>query len=129
MKSKKLAIILSLVLVATFGFSGNALAAKSDNWIVSYAKDVPGCDPEDELFVAYDSDGYRANCTYLEGSDNRKVTITSTSAGGMTPKEITKTGITYSWKMKRSSTTNVKFIVKGTGTLSCASRGTIYVNN
>lgn len=129
MKNKRLTMVLCMMLIVTFVFPGTALAANSDSWYVCYAKNVPGTDPIDYLYVSYYSDGYVASASYLTGSYDRRVTISSSDAGGMTPKEITQTGKSYSWKMKGSSTKDVEFTVTATGTVSCASKGTIYVNN
>lgn len=125
MKNKKLAIILCMVLIMTCVFPGTALAANSDTWYVCYAKNVPGTDPIDYLYVSYDSDGYEAMANYLEGSYDRLVTISSNQAGGMTTKKITVTNKMATWKMKGSKTGNVKFTVIASGDTTCTSKGKI----
>lgn len=129
--SKKIISILSLILIVTFTFSGTALAATSDEWFVNYAKGVPegSTNPVDYLSVGYYSGGYVAKCTRINGSTDRMVKITSSSAGGMNTVTITTTGTTPSWKMRSSTTGNVSFKVTASGNLSCASTGLIRINN
>lgn len=104
-----------------------SLAASSDTWSVNYAKNVPSAElnKTDYCTLGYYSDGYKATCSKLTGSTDRMIKITSSNAGGMKAVTMTTTGTSSIWKMKGSTTGNVKFTVTAYGNLSCYSTGTI----
>lgn len=63
----------------------NAYAASSANWNVNYLKGAPqqSANPVSYATIAFDSDGFYINCTYLTGSYDRQVTVSSENAGGI----------------------------------------------
>lgn len=125
----KLIAALGMILACTTVSAETAMAAAHVNFSAYYEQGVPpsAANPTTYVDLPYDAGGFYAICTRLTGSYDRMVTITSTSAGGMTPVQITvenkKTSV---WKMYGSTTGNVTFKVHATGGTSCGANGTIY---
>lgn len=80
---------------------------------------------ENVLCLGYYSGGYIGNCKKISGENGRRLTIKSNSNGGMNTIDVTTTGKTRAWKMKKSSTGDVKFVVLAHYDYSCTSTGVI----
>lgn len=128
---KKILITTCLAIALIFGMSLPVNAASSGSWNIRY---IPGA-PSDvstqtvTVYVDYYSGGYYADCTSISGTNGRALTISSSSAGGMTSVSITTTGKTKTWKMAGSTTGTVAFKVTAASGYSCTSTGTIYINS
>lgn len=61
----------------------------------------------------------------ISGENGRRLTIKSNSNGGMNTIDVTTTGKTRAWKMKKSSTGDVKFVVLAHYDYTCTSTGVI----
>ena len=68
---------------------------------------------------------YSGNCKKISGENGRRLTIKSNSNGGMNTIDVTTTGKTRAWKMKKSSTGDVKFVVLAHYDYTCTSTGVI----
>ena len=102
-------------------------AATSDTWSIKYIPHVPNgiSNQGDVLCLGYYSGGYIGNCKKISGENGRRLTIKSNSNGGMNTIDVTTTGKTRAWKMKKSSTGDVKFVVLAHYDYSCTSTGVI----
>ena len=91
-------------------------AATSDTWSIKYIPHVPNgiSNQGDVLCLGYYSGGYIGNCKKISGENGRRNTI-----------DVTTTGKTRAWKMKKSSTGDVKFVVLAHYDYSCTSTGVI----
>lgn len=128
---KKYLIMTTLAITLVFGMAFPVSAASSGNWNIRYIPSAPSSDSNQtsRVYVDYYSGGYYANCATISGANGRTVTITSSSAGGMNSISITKTGRSYSWKMRGSTTGTVTFKATAVSGYSCTSTGTIYIND
>ena len=130
----KIAIALGIILIVSTlfyaGLTSNA-ASSSDSWSITYIPNASASvsNQSDTLSVAYYSGGYVGNCTKITGANGRGLTISSSSAGGMSSVSVTSTGKTKTWKMYGSTDGNVSFLVKATVGYTCTSTGTISINN
>ncbi len=126
-------IIMSLLLTSSLLIvSGTPVnAASSGTWNVNYH---PGATSDisnqvSNVVVSYYSGGYIANCSTISGTNGRALTISSSSAGGMSTISVTTTGLTRSWKMNGSTKGNVTFDVIAASGHRCQSTGTIKIFN
>lgn len=112
------------------GNSAASRAAASDTWKIRYIPGAPSSVSEqyDYATVTYYGDGFVANCYAITGSNGRKLTISSSGAGGMAEVPITTTGLTKSWTMKGSTTGNVTFRIAAESGYSCSANGIIKIN-
>ena len=78
-------------------------AATSDTWSIKYIPHVPNgiSNQGDVLCLGYYSGGYIGNCKKISGENGRRLTIKSNSNGGMNTIDVTTTGKTRAWKMKK----------------------------
>ena len=94
-------------------------AATSDTWSIKYIPHVPNgiSNQGDVLCLGYYSGGYIGNCKKISGENGRRLTMNTI--------DVTTTGKTRAWKMKKSSTGDVKFVVLAHYDYSCTSTGVI----
>ncbi len=128
---KRAKLLVAIILCSCMLFTNYATAAGvRDDWDIHYIPNAPGgvSVQYNWLFLEYYSGGYYEYCESISGSVNRYLTINSTSAGGMTEMIVTTTGRSTAWKMKISTSTQVRFEVKGVSSGSVYSEGYIHIN-
>ena len=127
-RGKVLGVLFAAVLIMVGNV--NAYAASSANWNVNYLKGAPqqSANPVSYASIAFDSDGCYINCTYLTGSYDRQVTVSSENAGGIKGgnKYIRSVGKTKTFYMNKSSSKDITYKFVATGSESCNAKGTIY---
>lgn len=125
---KKMILVTLLVGVLLGNF---AEAASQDDWDIYYMSGAPSnvSVQVNQLYVAYDSDGYYSYCTSISGGNDRYLTINSTDAGGMSERMVTTTGKSSVWKMNGSINMDVEFKVRGVSSSTVYSKGYIHINN
>lgn len=118
-------IMMSLLYIAPL----QADAATAGSWNIDYKKGAPTSvsNQVSVVRVSYYSGGYESVCSSLTGTSGRYITITSSSAGGMTTQKFTSSNTAKTWKMKSSTTSDVIFNVTAKTTGYCKSRGSIYL--
>ena len=102
---------------------------KGGNWSLYYIVNAPSgvSNQWTTVTLPYFSDGYRAYCSNITGSAQRRVDISSSDAGGMATVSISTTGYTKVWKMNSSSTGNVTFKVAAITSGNCTASGNISI--
>ena len=125
----------TLALCMLLGTTSTANAASSDNWKINYTPGAPSSvsNQVDDLYVAYSSDGFVADCKTLSGTQGRMLNITAKNAGGLENKgvvrdhklPITTTGPTKRFDTNNSIKTDVYFQVTAKYGCSCKSTGII----
>lgn len=131
MKSmKKVLITTALTITLVLGMAVPAHAASSGSWNIRYIPSAPSSvsNQTSTILLDYYSGGYYAYCDTITGTNGRSLTITSSSAGGMSSVPITSTGKSKTWKMYSSTTGTVTFKVMAASGYSCTSTGTIHIN-
>lgn len=128
---KKILITTALAFTLVFVGALPVSAASSGNWNINYIVAAPSSisDKSCIVYVDYYSGGYYADCTSISGANGRALTITSSSAGGMSTIPVTAEGRTRSWKMNSSASEPVRFKVEAVSGYSCYSTGTINIKN
>lgn len=127
MKKTIVCVIMSLCILFLGVNPIDSKAASSGTWNIQYIPFAPSTDSNqsDRVYVAFDSDGYYANCTSFSGVNGAMLTITATGDVSMSPVYITRTGRTNSWDMIGSTNSDVTFIVSAKTSYKCSSTGTI----
>lgn len=127
---KKLIAFLSIAALSASMFSTTAFASTSSTWSVNYSAGIPQsvANPLAVRHVAWSSKGYYSTCSSISGSNDRRVSVTSTNAGGLVggTKYITTTGKSVTWKSNSEIKGEVYFRFVATGTSNCSANGTLY---
>ena len=122
---KKILAMFSVAMLAVGMFSTSALASDYDFWDVNYTAGAPSgsANPVDYLYVKSPTGNFNASCTHIEGSSDKKVTISCVTFSNVKPIEFKKE---ESEPIKTTaSISDVKFKVAATGSLNCYSTGYI----
>lgn len=127
---KKLIAFLSITALSISMLSTTAFASTSSAWSVNYSAGVPQsvANPLAVRHVAWSTQGYYSTCSSISGSNDRRVSVTVTNAGGLAggTKYITTTGKSATWKTNNAINGEVYFRFVATGTSSCSAKGTLY---
>lgn len=122
---KKILAMFSVAMLAVGMFSTSALASDFDFWDVNYTTGAPSgsANPVDYLYVKSPTGNFNTSCTHIEGSSDKKVTISC----------VTFSNVNIEFKKVENkpfettaSSSDVKFKVAATGSLNCSSTGYIF---
>lgn len=131
MKFFKRILATTVCLGILFSFASLTNAASSDTWDIDYSPGVPPAysNQADTTTLSYYSGGYVAHCSSISGGQGRRVSVTSSSCGGITGTDvvITTTGNTRRFKLRYSTTGNIHITFTAESFISCDANGTVHI--
>ena len=129
-KMKKVTTSLLLAAVMTVVSVVPVSAAASDNWSINYIPNATSAVSKQVHICkfTYYGDGFIGKCKSISGQNGRRLTISSSSAGGMKTVPVTTKGATKAWQMKKAVKGAVSFLVAADSGYSCTSTGVIKIN-